>query len=138
MLLDVSLVLRLSKRDGSAISQVELARLGLSGPFAAEGLGEEERSVNITALSLALDSFHGPKPSEKFFDAIEGELKAFDDFLSSIDEQDFLLFLEADIDADLLLSFKSDEDTLDFNVPRSLVRNVARLNLALSILVNPE
>lgn len=137
MLLEVQVCLRCFKNDGTAINADEYALIGPTGSFAVDGLGEEERSVNLTGCSLKLDSYKGRGASERFFEAIRTEIDRFTSFLASLDEASFKKFLAQGIKADLLISFKIDENTMDFDLVHALQAAASKLGLSTAILVNP-
>lgn len=138
MLVEVQVWLRSFKHDGSPVTGDEYALLGPTGSYAVEGLGEEERSVNLIGCSLKLDSFKGRAASERFWEAARTGIDSFALFLNSIDDGSFKSFLARGINSDLLMRFTIDENMMDFEISRNLVFAASRLGVSISILVNPE
>src|SRR6185436_12338409 len=120
MLLAIQFALRCFKSDGSAITSAEFSQIGSTNNYLVEGLDEEERSVNLIACALTLDSFKGRGASGRFFDTIRGEIDKFTAFLSSINPASFRSFAAIGIQSDLLLSFKIDDNTMEYEIPRSM------------------
>jgi hypothetical protein len=137
MLLEIRVCWRCFKIDGSAITESEYSQIGPTNAFVVGGIGEEERSVNLIGCALKLDAFKGRQPSERFFEAIGVELERFTSFLASMDEKQFQSFKALGIKSDLLVSFRVDESTMDFELPHILILAASRLGLSVSILVDP-
>jgi hypothetical protein len=136
MLLEIRLYFRCFKVDGAAITEREMSLLSMSNPYAVDGLGEEQRSVNI-GTSLQRAAFKGRGVSDRFYQALGDESDRFIVFLASVNQASFQSFVALGIKCDLLLSFKVDEDTMDFEVPLRLISEASRLGLPVSILVDP-
>ena len=138
MLAKLQICLRCSKHDGSAITAEEFARVASASTYTVDGLGEEERSVNLVGCSVDIDAFKGRKASERFFGAIGGEVERFATFLNSLDAASFEAFRLGGVNSNLLVEFTIDENMMDFELPATIVLAAARLALPISILVNPE
>src|SRR5262245_7018391 len=102
MLVKLHICLRCSKLDGSAITADEFAQIVPPSEYAVDGLGEEERSVNLVGCSVDIDRFKGRGASERFFEAAREEVERFASYLSALDAASYESFRLGGISSDLL------------------------------------
>lgn len=140
MLLSMKIILRAMANDGRAILSEEFEQWIPVSQFNAipEGLGIEERSVNLNLMDLHIDSFKGKKATEAFYGAIDKGVRDLTARLSQVTESTFLLARDAGVTFDIAIKTIIDDDFMDLTIPSELLIQMARLQLSVSLTTDPE